>query len=52
MDNQMNQIAERMLRYSHLAAVELTDMAAEELERVSAKGHPLSVLVAKREDEV
>ena len=50
-DSQMNQIAERMLRYTHLASVELTDMAADELERFSTKGHPLSVLVAKREEE-
>lgn len=49
-DNQMNQIAERLLRYSHLPSVELTDLAAEELERIATPGQPLAVLVAKREE--
>ena len=51
-DNLMNQIAERMLRYTHLPSVELVDMAAEELERIPNRSQPLSVLVAKREDEL
>jgi len=51
-DNLMNKIAEQMLHYTHLPSVELVDMAAEELERMQKQSQPLSVLVAKREEEL
>ena len=51
-DNQMNQIAERMLHYTHLPSVELVDMAAEELEKLAVGKPPLSILVAKRDEHV
>ena len=49
-NNRMNQIAERLLRYTHLSGSELAELAGRQMEELGHPGESLAVMVAKRDE--
>lgn len=49
-DNRMNQIAEKILRSSHLSACELSELASQPLKEMGNPGDSMAVLIAKRDE--